>query len=87
MVHAAAPAGLSFSTFADNLPNSYFGLPASLEEGFSLLSKLSPAGGTSTVQAFMTTFSQTVSPILLSFWPAFGGKTQERKVGTFSRAG
>lgn len=48
--------------FADNLPKPYFNLPASLEESFSLPSKVSPPCGTSTLPAFMTTFGQTASP-------------------------
>lgn len=83
--HAAAPAGLCFSIFANNLPKPEFIFACRFRGGLSPLSGVSPPVARA-VPAFMTTFSQAASPVLLSSWTAFVGKTQ-RNMGTFSHAG
>lgn len=74
--HAAAAAGLCFSIFANILPKPEFIFAHRFGGGLSPPQR----GGTRALPAFMTTFSQAASPVLLSSWTAFVGKTQRSRV-------
>lgn len=72
--HAAAAAGLCFSIFANNLSKP--GFIFACRFGAFPPQPSVPSSGTSALPAFMATFSQAASPVLLSPWTAFVGKTQ-----------